>query len=362
MTDHAFSEFSLDDPVPDVPNGLSEEVTKRIQLAVRKQDPYPMEETSTRNLIMLGRSGSGKTTAINIIKDICAKPQPRSLFSDTVGARFQSFSLDDKRGKKKYTINIIDTPGVAEVKPMGIETRSDSTILETVKFCLKNEITRVHSLFIFAAFGERINELDRNAFRVYLEMFDNPNVSIAFCITKSENLTPSECEKIIEDLKQEEFFSKVLEKQNVRVFFTGSVDEALLRTVNDERQLFNLYSKIHKKREALVKFVFDTTEDGVMLFELPIISSSFEQMRNHFDKLDEYLKQLSAVKDFKTGTSQRAIEEFNVILDELKANDGLFANKDMYNKFVDLKTSMLALKPKMDNDSWRALSSSIIFG
>jgi len=73
---------------------------------------------------MLGRSGSGKTTAINVIKDTYAKPQRRSLFSDTnISSRIQSFSLDDSKNSIIYTLNIVDTLGVNEVKPMGQDAR-----------------------------------------------------------------------------------------------------------------------------------------------------------------------------------------------------------------------------------------------
>jgi len=177
-----------------------------------------LEETKTRNIIMLGRSGSGKTTAIGVLKDPCALPRPQSLFSDTVGARYQSFALDHKDMNIKYSVNIIDTPGVQEVKPIGQEARSDGAILDTIKYCLKNEITRVHTLLIFASFGGSISPADKDAFKIYLDMFYDKEVNIAFCITKSEGSDEAWRNGVVEDLKQDPFFSKVLEKKKCQNF------------------------------------------------------------------------------------------------------------------------------------------------
>lgn len=352
--------FGLDDAPKQITNLLKPEDIVIVKSGIRKNDPYPMEETRTRNIIMLGRSGSGKTTAINVIKDICAQSQPRSLFSDTYGAKFQSFSLDDKKSKTKYTLNIIDTPGVNDIRPMGEDSRSDEAILETVKFCLKNEITRVHCLFIFAAFGERINELDKKAFKIYLQMFDNDKIKIAFCITKSEGQSKEDCENIIKQLEKETYFANIIKKQNVKVFFTGCVNKFMLENSKDKQTLADHYKDIHKRREEMIKYIFDSGEEGVRLLDLPIIGTSIKSMKDIFEIQNGIISKFEQTTDFKTGIAQENIVLFNQNIQYMMENEGLFTNKDLHQAFIDLKRRMLGLKNKMDADTWLSFSIKVV--
>jgi len=233
--------------------------------------------------------------------------------------------------------------------------------MDTIKFCLKNEITKVHCLFIFAAFGERINDLDKRAFKIYLDMFDNNKIRIAFCVTKCEGHSEIDCENIIKDLKNEEYFSKVIGKENVKIFFTGCVNKFMLENSSSEEILINHYKDIHKRREKMIKYIFESNDDGVMLLELPIINVSLKSMKDIFDIQNSILDKLLKITDFKTGTTQEIIQTFSSNVEYMIKNDGLFTNKEMYDLFVKMKHKMLDLKLKMDTDSWVLLSSKIVF-
>lgn len=58
------------------------------------------------------------------MKNPCYAPEQFSLFSETVDAKFQSFSIKDNSSiesgadhvVKKFTINVIDTPGMIHLQ------------------------------------------------------------------------------------------------------------------------------------------------------------------------------------------------------------------------------------------------------
>ena len=236
--------FTLDEGENEVTQILSDDVLRAIRKKIRELDDYPMEETKNRAVIMLGRSGSGKSTACKVIKKITAAQESKSLFSTTVSPRFTSFSLDDRAHQIKYTLSVIDTPGVQEVCPEGQDPRSDDAILETVKYCLKNEVTRLHVLFIFAAFELRITPLDKEAFKVYLDMFYNEKLQIAFCITRAEGRGREWRAKVEEDLRKDSFFGPVLDRPNVKLFFCGVVEQRTIRNAPNPKSLLKKYSEI----------------------------------------------------------------------------------------------------------------------
>jgi len=314
---------------------------------IRSLDKYPLESTKTRNIIMLGRSGSGKSTAIDVLKDICSVPRPQSLFSETVDARFQSFSLDDLEAKIKYTLNIIDTPGVQEVKPMGENSRSDDAILDTIKYCLKNEITKIHTLFIFTSFEQRITALDKSAFKIYLDMFYNPSTNIAFCVTRAEGQDIDWKNNIINDLNKDEYFQNILKKDNVKIFFTGCVNNTRVNSASDITTLFGYYNEIYNMRKDIVKFVFSSSDDGVMLLNLPIICSSKKKsMLEIFKHQDEILSQLTNTTELNTGPINNLIDLFISNIDYMIKNEGLLIEQELFDRFQEMKTKMRIITPK----------------
>ena len=123
--------------------GISETDINQAKQAVWKDNEYSLIETEQRNVIFLGKTRSGKTTAVGVMKDPCYVPETYSLFSGTVNTKFQSFSIKDCRtgSVKQYTINIIDTPGVFEVKEKDKqhERRDDDEIVGVITDCLRNE-------------------------------------------------------------------------------------------------------------------------------------------------------------------------------------------------------------------------------
>jgi len=191
---------------------------------IREHNKYSLEETKTRNVLIVGRTRSGKSTAVGVLKDPCYEPKDMSIFSDTVDPKFQSFSLDNTETQTKYTMNIIDTPGLKEVKQMGIEARSDAAIINTINYCLKNEITKINVLLIFISFELGITKDDLDSFKSFLEKFGHEKIKIGICITRSEDKDLKWQQNIENQLKQHEYFHEVLKKPNIRLCFIGCVD------------------------------------------------------------------------------------------------------------------------------------------
>jgi len=155
---------------------IPEDDIKALLYEIRSGNPYSLEETQTRNILIVGRTRSGKSTAVGILKDPCHEPKEMSIFSDTVDPKYQSFALDDKVKNIKYTINVIDTPGLKEVKQIGVDARNDSVILNTINYCLKNEITKINLLLIFISFELGVTNDDLDSFQTFLEKFEHDNI------------------------------------------------------------------------------------------------------------------------------------------------------------------------------------------
>jgi GTPase SAR1 family protein len=270
---------------------IPEKELNDLKRTIRSKDNFPMEEAKTRNILMVGRCRAGKSTAIGVLKDPCYEPKGMSIFAETVNPKFQSFSLDDKRNGTKYTLSVIDTPGLKEVCRLGENARSDAVILNTINYCLTNEITKINILLIFIAFDIGVSNDDLDSFKTFLQSFGHKGIQIRICITRAESKGEVWKQELLEQLTQHEYFSEVLKSDNVKVLFMGCVDAVKTETISHIDDAKNLYVKVYKMREELIASIF-SAEEQVMLVDLPIASGVKSEVKNLFKLQNEILDYL----------------------------------------------------------------------
>jgi len=189
---------------------------------------YNFVETDVRNILMVGRTRTGKTQAIRTLKGVQFTAKPLEIFSETEKVDFRSFSLSGDKGLN-YTFNIIDTPGLAEVKPDGIEERDDEKILETISECLKNEIVRLNCIIFFCTLNLGVNDTDVVVMEKLLKYFGN-KVNIAVCVTRSEIMPVDERERHKNSLKKHKKMGPILKQTNELIFFMGAIEPYKFKT------------------------------------------------------------------------------------------------------------------------------------
>ncbi|CAF3420899.1 unnamed protein product, partial [Rotaria sp. Silwood2] len=101
-----------------------------------------------RNIVLIGRSRTGKSTIASVIENILYKPPQRELYSETKDVTFHKVATDAK-STQRYYFNIIDTPGFFEI-PRGDSGNkfTNDRISSFIKSCITNDVTNVH-LFAF---------------------------------------------------------------------------------------------------------------------------------------------------------------------------------------------------------------------
>lgn len=290
--------INLNSPVDlQAPNSLSDSEIDRLIADVLKADRYPIEETEIRNCLIVGRSRTGKSTACGVLKNPVYEPAGMSIFSDTREPKFQSFVLQDKARSKKYTLNIIDSPGVDEVKAMGTEARPDKAILDTIKYCVRNEVTKLHCLFLFVSFATGINRADINAFKLFFDNFYHANLKVAIVITRSESSDQTAKEHLVNELKQQEFFSRILAMSNVTVLFMGCVDQDTASKPYIDL-IKNLYIHVYQMRKQMLEFIF-SAEQPVMMNQLPLNRIEIEACRTLIEDVRGTLRKFQECRDIE---------------------------------------------------------------
>jgi GTP-binding protein EngB required for normal cell division len=277
---------------------------------------YHLQETETRNVIFLGRTRTGKSTAVGVLKDICYDPKPMSIFSDTVNAKFQSFGVEGKNGKK-YTLNIIDIPGLFEQKINNNNIRSNDDILKLINDCQRNEITKLHCAIIFANFEAGINSEDIKSIELFQEKFNG--VEIYLCITKCE-LKPSEfMKRLLDEL------TKKLTIKRANILFTGCVN--LKDTGYNNSEVEKVYHRVGRMRELIFEKIF-RCDKFYNVRDLILKNDGIKHLEKLCKDYTNILSRLMVVKDFDLSESKMLLNNIEDIQHDMRRYLSIFNDCD----------------------------------
>jgi len=180
-----------------------------------------------RNIIFVGKTRSGKSTCLNVLKYPFTFVKLSSLFSETVEASINHFTVElqgDNNEKFNFNISIIDTPGLFEVSDKGTQ-RDNDALEEVVLKCMNSEITKIHMIFFVVAYGSQgINPQDIEALEKFIKLFDGAQSHVHVLITKAEKLSDSDKQKIEKDFRSFPKMQELLKIVNPKMFFIGAVE------------------------------------------------------------------------------------------------------------------------------------------
>jgi len=113
---------------------------------------YQYSKTKSINILLVGRSQTGKSTIIHTLMD----PQYTASstgFSDTKDPTLNHTILKRINSNQLYQVNILDTPGLKEVRKDG-ESRADNEILNLAARCIQWNITYLNLVCFVSKAGE----------------------------------------------------------------------------------------------------------------------------------------------------------------------------------------------------------------
>lgn len=288
---------------------IDEEALDRVKTLVRQNDNYLLEAAETRNILMVGRTRSGKTTAVGVLKDTAYEPPMMTLFSETSMAKLDSFSLLVKDKNQKLNLNMIDTPGLFEIKESKEKARSEQQILSIIKDCMKMEIAKIHCVTIFASFETGVNSQDLEAARLLKQLFSG--TTILFCITRAENKTDSWKRSILSEISTMDEYKDIVEN----VVWMGCFNSKSSNISTDEDALL-VYKKVYNMRRSFLEKIMECSEP-TQIYEIPLVQTQRTGLKELLMTYAESLLKLSGV-DLSTNTGQLALAEAAEIQEQIR--------------------------------------------
>lgn len=159
-----------------------------------------------QNVVVTGRTRVGKSTILATIMDPL-NPQLKdeisqcSLFSHTENSKHY-WRVFDSCQNGFYVARLIDTPGLNEVKPIGVQIRSDEEIIKNIASSLQGiQVHKVLQIFPLSSSG--LNPSDISAFTMIRREFSERNIfngKIDMIFPRADTMNLSNLKHLVSEL------------------------------------------------------------------------------------------------------------------------------------------------------------------
>ncbi|CAF4656443.1 unnamed protein product, partial [Didymodactylos carnosus] len=128
--------------------------------ADEKYNKYKFNKCVARNIVLIGRSRSGKSTIAHVIEDFKYVPPLRKFYSETREIEFHKIASTLIQSNTVFHFNVIDTPGFYETARSSETKLSNEQIQDYINRCIKNDVTQIHVFAFVFSLKDGINIQD----------------------------------------------------------------------------------------------------------------------------------------------------------------------------------------------------------
>ncbi|CAF4267893.1 unnamed protein product, partial [Rotaria sp. Silwood2] len=152
---------------------------------------YQFNRFVDRNIVLLGRLRTGKSTLIKVLKSSSFRPTGESLYTHTQNVQFQNVTIESNDGIK-LRFNIFDTPGHFQVT-------GNDCIKQIIDACIAYGIINVHMFAFVINLTNCLNYQDIEAIKFLKNKYPSLGKHMALILTHCESLTKARRQQLTDD-------------------------------------------------------------------------------------------------------------------------------------------------------------------
>ena len=284
---------------------------------------YRTQKATTVNVLLLGRSQSGKSALLETLINPQQAAPPSRGFSSTRAPQVQSFVLHDENNNTHFNINVIDPPGLCEVRIGDMASRGDEDIMKLVWQCISTQVTCLN-IVIYVSVARRTHELDIEAFQCVKNFLGSDfSESSLLVLSRSEEISVRRFQQILDDMKAFSETRELIEYCRLGVLPYGAVSAEKLQMFEDSDDEEDVLISEERKR-LFVQRTLKRTEEMRHDLILKIIetankpvSISLLEGYIHYVKMQEP-NAIKKALDWSIGNKEWDRRQYNKYIEELK--------------------------------------------
>jgi len=270
------------------------------------KDDYELAVATQLNFLIIGRSSSGKTTFVNNLQKRYGVTKENIQISDTLVAETHHFSV--RIAQKYYSISIIDTPGLFEMREKQEQIRSDQQLMQIAIDCVKNNFTQLNGVLVTHSFSDMISPENLKVFEILnKELKAKLRERTVLLVTHSENANDDEREKYKKDLLVPDKFKLIRDLFGDRILFTGGLNHQLLRAYPSLRD--DMTAKVHTDNICIMHYLVMMTESCAPIDNIEYLIQARKQTELAIRKSENEVFMANLAKALNEGKAIRLDEK-----------------------------------------------------
>lgn len=311
------------------------------------------EEVSRKIILLLGKSGMGKTTMLRTLIDPSYISEAEKGTRDTKLPSCYELSIKNPIHNNRINLTIMDTPGFFERAESDLGERHNDQLKNILSDSLEINISQINMIFICIKYGERLSDEMIETIEIIEalageDLRGNLGLILTKCETRERLL-----DNYVTELRSNHKTSRVMDYIGNRVYYFGANDHALMKSYEE---FPDDYLGAKKRMNLSVRSL--RNRFVISLFKLPEPSRS-TNMQIVKDKVKETHKKIinDAIEDVKERLEIEKNEKLKelILKSEVEIEESKREVKDVLSKRDELVGELYHVKEKLNKERSRLI-------
>jgi len=223
---------------------------------------FHSEVATQKNVLIVGKAGVGKTTLFEVLKNPGYQtPMSYSFFASGPKEACYTPLIVRNGAGKAFSINVIDTPGICEIRSSMSERRTNDQIIKIIQDCVLDKVTFLSAIFLAVPIGV-LNEEDiqvLNTMKTLLVVGDSFKKNTMLVFTHAEKHQLSTLTERVKEFLGSEISQPFLDFCQGGIHFSGALNGELCHELGDDYEEV-VRNKVTCLRQNLLEAIMNSTD------------------------------------------------------------------------------------------------------